>query len=251
MVRKAGAILAALTLAACGGPPPEAPSPAGGAVVPRHWDQACNATRARPTTMRVSELFDTVGLGGRLAHIGVKPLPLAPPWPIYDFITRYDARGRPVASGTWDATVDSTLAGALEEELRGRVRPLAGLLEPTGFRSQVVFARRVTFDLAGPVECLPHLVHEEGKRATGLPEDVTTWGGRGYVAPGDTRTALVKIHVDPTGAVSALEDMAGSPEALARVRTVIARLRFEPALSNGVPVPGTLLQGFRFRTPGG
>jgi len=201
--------------------------------------------------VRVSELFDTVGLGDRLGRIGVKPLPLAPPWPLYDFIVRYDARGRPVASGTWDATVDSTLAAVLEAELRGRIRPLSGLLEPTGFRSQVVFARRVTFDLAGPVECLPHLVHEEGKRATGLPDDVTTWGGRGSVRPDDTRQAMVRIHVDATGAVRTMEDVAGSPEALARVRTVIPLLRFEPALSNGVPVPGVLLQGFRFRTPAG
>jgi len=219
--------------------------------VPRHWDQVCTPSRERPTTVRIAELFDTAGLGGTLARIGVKPLPLAPPWPTYDFITRYDARGRPVASGTWDATVDPELARGLEAELKARIRTLPGLLEATGFRSQVIFARRVTFDVAGPVTCIPHMVHEEGQRPTGLPEGVNPWGGSSRLRPGDLHNAVVRIHVDAKGKVVEVEDVAGETETLARVRALIPLLHFEPALSNGVAVEGVLLQGFYFRQPSG
>lgn len=225
----------------------ESPAPTGGGLVPRHWDQVCNTSRRKPSALRVSELFDTAGLGRTLAEIGIKPLPLAPPWPLYDFITRYDGAGRPVASGTWDATVDSTVAAALEAELKARVRPLGALLEPAGFRSQIVFARRVTFDVAGPVECMPHMVHRPGERALGLPDNVTTWSGSLFVREGDTTTAVVRIHVERDGSVLRVESVRGAPSALERARDVIRRLTFEPALNNGVPVRGVMHQAFRFR----
>lgn len=239
-----------VTLSACRGPGPEGPTPSAG-LVRRHWDQACSTALSRTTTLRVSELFDTAGLGRTLAGIRLEPLPLTPPWPVYEFITRYDRRGRPVASGTWDATVDTAVARRLEAELKGRVLPLSGLLEPSGFRARVLFARRNTFHLAGPAECLPHMVHVAGMPPTGLPEGVTTWGGGAHVRPGDRRTAAVRIHVSPAGGVTRVDSVAGSSEALARVRALIPGLSFEPALTNGVAVPGVLEQSFFLPAPSG
>lgn len=236
--------------AACGrrhGPPPE---PARSVVVPRHFDQVCDAPRGPTPAVRIDELFDTLGLGRRLAEVGVRPLPLAPPWPLFEFITRYAADGSVAASGAWDATVDTEVATALERELTARIRSLPGLLAPTGFRSQVVYARRISFEVRSPVVCMPHMVHRPGERALGLPEDVGTWGGRARVPEGDASTAVVRIHVAADGTVSRVEDLEGHASALARAHEVIARLRFEPALENGVPVEGSLVQTFRFRTRG-
>lgn len=231
--------------AACARAAPPAPAPPAGEVVPRHWDQVCDATRTRAGGLVVSELFDTVGLASVLGR-AVQPRPLTPPWPLYDFIVRYDARGAAVASGTWDATVDSAVASSLEHELRSRIRALPGLLEPTGFRAQAVFGRRTTFGLAGPVECIPHMVHLPGERPAGLPAHVRTWGGSTYVAEGDTTTAVVRIHVAADGRVARVEAVRGSPVVVDRTRAVVARLRFDAALRNGVPVAGELLQAFRF-----
>ena len=246
-MRWAGVLWTMLAVAGCSSTPPAVPEPTGAALVPRHWDQVCNESRRKPTAVRISELFDTAGLGATLAEIGIKPLPLAPPWPLYDFITRYDASGRPLVAGTWDATTDPAVTSALEGELKARVRPLGGLLEPTGFRSRIVFARRVTFDVAGPVECMPHMVHRSGERPLGLPDHVTTWGGSVFVREGDTTTAVVRIHVERDGSVFRVEEVGGAPRTLERTRDVIRRLSFEPALSNGVPVRGVLVQAFRFR----
>ncbi|MEX2466450.1 MAG: energy transducer TonB [Gemmatimonadota bacterium] len=219
--------------------------------MPRHEDQVCSTNARPPAAMRISELFDTAGLAATLSDAVVPPHPMTPPWPHYDFIIRYDTRGAPVASGTWDTTVEPPLAHALEAELRRRILPLPGLLEPTGFRTRVVFAPRITFDLAGPVECMPHIRHLPGERALGLPPAVTTWTGRAYVREDDPDAAVVRIHVGPDGRVTRIDAVRGGPAPVAEARRVIPLLRFDPALHNGVPVGGQLVQSFRFRWSGG
>lgn len=236
---------------ACSSQParPPAPPVAPGHLTARHFDQSCRSVGRPPAVVDVDELFDTTGLGRVLAEVGIKPLPLAPPWPLYSFVSHYDQWGRPVAMGTWDATVDDSIAVRLEGVLRERVRAIpGGLLEGAGFRSQVVFARRISFDLAPPVECMPHMYHAENQPPLGLPTGVATEGGGGRrVRDGDTLTAIVRIVVGPDGRVNRIEDQAGSPQALRRAREVVGLLRFDPALRNGVPVEGTLVQTFRFR----
>jgi hypothetical protein len=224
--------------------PPAPPTPFDG-IVPRHEDQVCVANDARGA-VRVSELFDTTGLTPVLRQWEARPRPAAPPWPHLDFITRYDASGAPVASGTWDFAVDTTSAARVQSELESRIRAVPGLLEAGGFRTRVVFAHRIAIDVVGPVDCLPHIHHLPGQRATGLPSNVSTWGGSTYVREGDTLTAVVRIHVGRTGAVTRVEPLRGHDSALARARDVIHALRFDPALRNGVPVEGALMQAFRF-----
>lgn len=241
--------LVAVAAAGCRAVPAGAPEPPRDVVVPRHWDQVCRTEPRDPTPVRVGELFDTAGLSDRLAGLAPHPFPTAPPWPAFEFISRYDASGRPVASGVWESTLSSDATHALEGELRSRVRPLPRLLEPAGFRSVVTFRRPVTFEISGPVECIPHMVHRPGERPTGLPEDVATWGGRARVREGDTTTAVVRLRVDRAGRLVAVDSLDGSYQAIRRAREVAGRLRFDPALRNGVPVPGALLQVFAPRRP--
>jgi hypothetical protein len=223
---------------------PPAPTAPNEGIFPRHEDQVCVANDAR-TAVRVSELFDTTGLVPAL-ELDALPRPASPPWPHLDFITRYDASGTPVASAAWDFAVDTTSAARVQSELQSRIRPVPGLLEPGAFRTRVVFAHQTTIDVVGPVDCMPHIHHLPGQRASGLPPNVSTWGGSTFVRDGDTVTAVVRIHVERTGAVTRVEPLRGHDSALARAREVIHALRFDPALRNGVPVEGALMQAFRF-----
>jgi hypothetical protein len=166
---------------------------------------------------------------------------------LYDFVVRYDAGGRPVAMGTWDGTVDPDVARSLEEMMRRRVRLLPPLLEAAEYRAQVVFARRVSVRLAAPAECMPHLGHPANGRPYGLAPDVTTWGAVSFRGRGDDRTAIVRIRIGRDGAVLGVDSLRGGSDMVARARAQVALLRFDPALRNGVPVEGELIQGFRFR----
>lgn len=251
MLKRSGLVWAVawVLFGGCGRPPAPPPEPPRGDVVPRHWDQVCTDGPAVPRTVRLGELLDTVGLADSLAHRGVHPLPLVRPWPLYSFIARFDARGRPVAMGTWEATVDSAIALALEEEIQRRVRRLPPLLEASGFRIRVRYARTIDVGIAEPVECMPHMVHRVGEPPTGLPDGVRTWGGSSFVREGDANTAAVRIHVGADGKVTAVDSVRGLSETIRRTREVVGLLSFDPALSNGVPVPGLLLQAFRFNRP--
>lgn len=225
--------------------PPPPPAPSG--IQHRHFDQVCSSPEKVPTDLRLEELFDTTGLSEELARVGVQPLPLVPPWPIYEFITRYGADGRPVDMGTWEATVDSAVAAGLEDSLRARVRRLPRLLQASSYRTRVTFARRVTIALARPVTCMPHMAHPPGGRPYGLERNVTTWGAMGRSRSVDDRTAIVRITVAPDGRVVSVEGLSGAPGMVDRARAQVAHLRFDPALRNGLPVEGALVQGFRFR----
>ena len=213
----------------------------------RHFDQVCHPSGRAPTEVRLAEVLDTAGLVAEVRRVGVQPLPLTPPWPLYDFVILYGADGRPSAMGTWDATVEPRVAASLEEAMRRRVRSLPRLLETTGYRTQVVFAPRVSVQLAAPSECMPHMAHPPGGRPYGLAQDVTTWGAAGYRGRGDDRAAVVRIRVGRDGAVVAVDSLGGDADMVARARAQVALLRFDPALRNGVPVEGELVQGFRFR----
>lgn len=241
--------LVAVSAVGCRTAPSRPPEPPRDVVVPRHWDQVCSAEPRDPTPVRLDELFDTAGLATRLAELAPHPFPSAPPWPAFEFITRYGADGRPLASGTWEATVAHEVASALESELQGRVRRLPRLLEPVGFRVVVAFRRPISVGLAGPVACIPHMVHRPGERPLGLPENVATWGGRTRITEGDTITAVVRLNLDATGRLTVVDSLDGSSQAIRRAREVSARLRFDPALRNGVPVAGELIQTFASRRP--
>jgi hypothetical protein len=232
----------------CAHAPPPPPPPASPANIHgRHFDQVCHAEGRPPTEIRLAEIVDTAGLVADVSRVGVQPLPLAPPWPLYDFVVRYGADGRPEAVGTWDATVDEPTAAALEAILRRRTRTLPPLLEPAAYRTQVRFARRVTVELQAPSECIPHLAHPDGGPPYGMQPGVTSWGAAAYRARADEYSAIVRIRVADDGAVLGVDSLAGNADIMARTRAQVARLRFDPALRNGLAVEGELIQGFSFR----
>lgn len=226
-------------------------------MVRRHFDQACRIDSQSRPPIPASEIFDTLGLAARLAAVEDRPLPLdarsdAVRWHTLDFITRYARSGRPSTSGVWTTTLDSADAVVAGSILTARIRPLPGLLRSEGFRTVVVFAPRPTLEVAAPVVCLPHIVHEEGQRPTGLPTDVSTWrefrsSGRSARSPGQ---ATLRIALDRRGVVVALDSVAGGSAAVAAARNVVRGLRFDPALRNGEPVLGELVQSFAFRRDG-
>lgn len=234
---------------ACGGPPPAA-SPsllAPGHITARHPDQVCRDRGRPPAEVGLGDILDTDGLIDELGTIDPDARRRAPPWPLFEYVVHYDRWGRPVAHGPWDDTMGGETASALEGAFTRRVRPIpGGLLEGAGYRVRAVFGVRIDVDLAPPVECLPHVFHRDDMRPVGLPAGVRTQGGRRWIPEGDTLTAQIRITVGADGSVRAVEALAGWPSAVERARAAIARMTFEPALRNGVPVEGTLEQSFTF-----
>ena len=228
------ALLCLTLVAACGGPPSPAPvAPPLQDIVRRHWDQACRDSRADPGVLQVSELFDTVGLGGELDAKGLLPPTRVRQNPSLDFVTRYRADGSISAMGAFDFSVDTAQAIELEAVLRSRARRTPRLLENTGFRSRLTLTPMPRLAVMPPVVCLPHMVHRDGEPPPGLPDSVRTWVGRTSVRPGDDSTTEVSIEIGANGEVGAIEKRRGSDRAFAEARKIIHDSRFDPALMNG------------------
>lgn len=241
-----GAMVLAVA-AACGGPPPPpAPSPQSDLLVRRHWDQVCAPSQSpTPSTIRVEEAFDTAGVLSvvasperRIDREGVEWL---------DYLVHYDRDGRPTVHGTWGFAGDTASATRLGGLLGRRVQRLpGGLLEATSLRARLTLHPRPVLAVDRDIECLPHMVHRPDARPVGLPEGVVSQGGIAWIPEGDTVTATVRLHLDATGSVRQVELRKGSPQAYEKTVEVVRLLRFDPALLNGLPVPGILVQSFRF-----
>lgn len=248
-------VIAVPALSACGHLA-RTPAPPLTTLVRRDYDQVCRIDFRKRPFLRASEIFDTMGLGGQLASLHVPPLPPDPQtgirhWQTLDFITRYLRNGRPGPMGVWQTTLDSTGAARVRRILRRRARRLPALLEPTGFRTVVRFTPRPTVATAAAVTCLPHMMHGRNQPPHGLPRNVTTWMGRSWFRSGRMPggwgpTATVRIHLDAAGRVTAVDSVAGDSLSVARARTVVATLRFYPALENGEGRAVAFLQSFTF-----
>lgn len=249
LVRSLGSrvlLCATVALSACGHLA-RTPTPPEGTLVRRDYDQVCRIDLSRWPLFRASEIFDTVGLSAQLASLHMPPLsPDAQTnirrWQTLDFITRYLRDGRPGAMGVWQTTLDSTEAARVQRILRSRVRPVPSLLEPTGFRTVVRFTPRPTVVTAPAVTCLPHMVHGRNQPPSGLPKGVST--AMGFSTPGPT--AVVRIHLDAAGRVTAVDSVYGDGTLVARARAIVAALRFYPALVNGEGRAVAFLQSFTF-----
>lgn len=251
VVMAATIVTIAAVLISCGGPPEAAPpSPPTGSLtlMPRHHDQVCRTAGRAPTDLSFGEIFDTLGLRDAARTIG-RDVPTTNPRrpPYLDFIVHYDRAGSPVATGVWSYSVPDSVAEPLAIALRSRVRTLSsGLLSEASYRAQIAYRVPISLDLVAPAECMPHIRHTENLRPTGLPDGIRTQGGTRWIPDGDTLTAVVRITVGPEGSVREIEDVRGSPSALARTREVVPLLEFDPPLRNGRPVEGVLLQSFSF-----
>jgi len=246
-----------VTLAACGGHPAPPPSPQPSrTLVRRDYDQVCRVDRRKKPVLGVSEIFDTTGLGSQLARVAARPLPAdsesgSERWRTLDFITRYGRDGDPGPMGVWQTDLDSTAARRVEAILDERVRRLPPLLEPTGFRTVVVFSPHPAAATAPAVVCLPHMRHARYQRPPGLPTDVSTWLESNDFRPrwspyGGDPTATVRIHLDREGRVTAVDSLAGDSTSVEKTRAIIAALHFYPALRNGEGVPTEFVQSFAF-----
>ena len=123
-------------------------------IVRRHWDQACRDSRADPGVLQVSELFDTVGLGGELEARGLRPPTRVGQNPSLDFVARYRADGSISAMGAFDFSLDTAQAIELEAVLRSRALRVPRLLEkknlssntPRGVCTYLLVVTRLTVD---------------------------------------------------------------------------------------------------------
>jgi hypothetical protein len=154
--------------------------------------------------------------------------------------------------GVWETTLDSVAARHVDGILRARVRSLAGLLESEGFRTIIVFSARPSIEVGTAVVCLPHVKHERDMRPPGLPVEVATWLESGGFRPragglSGREVATLRIHLNKEGVVTALDSLSGDSVAMAASRDIISRLSFDPALRNGEPVLGEIVQSFGFR----
>ena len=255
LVRPVGvpALAFAVSLAACGtappAPVPAPPSPAPAALLHYpHWDQVCREARASVDPSRVSEVFDTVGLGEAVSAVSTSGTPSGAGRPSVDFVTHYRADGRVEVSGLWAATIDSASATAVATLLSRRVKPLGPLLGRTSFRSHLELRPTPRLELRPAIDCLPHIGHEEGKPPTGLPAGVRLTQGRS-MRPGQDASSEVRVSLAPSGEVTAVERRGGYDRTFRRAEAVIRGLHFDPPLSNGLPVEGSVVQTVTFDQP--
>ena len=240
---------AAVLWAACASPPP--PAPPGsfqrgfGDIVRRHWDQPCRERWDVSTFVTVDEIFDTVGLGVELTAPGRSFVTVDARPPTLDFVTRYRTDGSVSASGVWDSAFDSLSTAELTEVLRRRTRVLTRLLEPEGFHTELTLEPAVRVEVRPPIDCSPHLVHEEGQPPTGLPEGVRTWVGRLYGNAPESQVSVM-VHLDAEGRVTDVVMEQGSDATFAAAVDIVRGLRFDPAARNGEAVDARLRLSFDF-----
>lgn len=246
-----------LALVACRSAAPSPPAPeALGDLVRRHYDQVCRVDVGSSRVVTVSEVFDTVGLEAALGDLGARPLAADPRseeagWGGIDFVIRYGSDGKPQAMGRWEASLDSATTFDVEAILSGRVRPLPGLLAPEGFRAVVELSARPTVRMEPAVVCLPHIRHGDGERPEGLPEGVVATRVRTGYRPRrsgaqDPHVAVVRVHLDRSGAVTTVEGLSGAALRIEGARDVVSRLSFDPGLRNGEGIPSEIVLRFRF-----
>jgi hypothetical protein len=252
-VRIAGVAVVVLAVG-CGGspePPPPAPPPPATPmpdIVRRHWDQVCRPSVVVPTHIRVTELFDTLGLGAQLTERGLRPqVRKGQEWRA-DFISRYGLDGSLTASGVWSSTVDEEHELAIEEVLRTRAKAFpARLIHPEGFRVRLTLAPWPRLTVAPPVDCMPHMVHTEGKPPIGLPDSVRTWVGRSRVSEGDNSMVSVRLLINQFGEMTEVQHLSGTESSFDEVRPILDALEWDPPLRNGEAVREWLELTFRFR----
>ena len=153
--------------------------------------------------------------------------------------------------GRWEASLDSATTIEVEAILIGRVRRLPGLLAPEGFRAVAELSAQPTVRMEPAVVCLPHIRHGDEDRPEGLPEGVSATRIRTRYRPRrsgvqDPQVAVVRVHLDRSGAVATVEALSGAAHRIDGARDVVSRLSFDPGLRNGEGVPSEIVISFRF-----
>lgn len=240
------ALLGIVASVACGvpaaAPAPEPSLP----LVARHWDQVCLPARGEPSPVFVHELVDTAVLSRELKDAGV----FGEVTGALDIMVAVRRDGRISGTLAWSSTLPAGREEPVGRALSASLRPLEGLLADTDFRVRVQPSAEEFVELRPPLECMPHLVHEADSPPIGLPDTVRIDFGRDRVRPGRP-AAAIRLSIDPDGRLVSVDSVAGPGEMVQAVRAFVGRLRFDPALRNGRPVFGTILQTYHFLGSGG
>ncbi len=248
-VARSLATLALGVVAACSSPPPPPPTPVPtpAVLIARpHWDQVCREARAVTQPVRVHEIFDTIGLGVAVRGVLDRLSVTAGREATLDFVSHYHANGRLQVAGLWDSTLDSLAAARISDLLHDRVRELGGFLTDASFRSQLHFGPTPRLELGPAIDCIPHITHEDGRPPTGLPGNVKLTAGAARIRLGSDAVSELEISLDARGAVTGVERRAGYERTFREAEEIVRGLGYGPALSNGRPVAGSLIQTVDF-----
>lgn len=131
------------------------------------------------------------------------------------------------------------------EAIRRHLRPQDRFLARTYVRLRLGGPPGYEVELLPALECLPHIQHEDHQPPTFL-EGAQVQSGVPRMGDADERTVGVTLHLSAHGTLQEIEFVRGRENLLPRVKDALAETRFDPALMNGEPVPGSLTMTFRF-----
>lgn len=241
----------ALASVACAGSGPDAPStpaPADGAsseVMRPHWDQVCAPDREPLLLRTLDEVIAHADPAGLVE--GLLPSPVEDdeaPW--VELAVSYQAGGQLQRAHLLDHNVHEVVArevkGAVTPHVRSRVRVLA----TTHLRIRATREPEPGLELLPALRCLPHVAHED-------EDPPITLGGASVVGGAMNRRVSdgprisVRLRISGFGALEEVHVLGGNRELLPWVNESLVPVRFDPALLNGMAVPGELSLTFDFR----
>lgn len=229
-------------------PEPEIPAPEREPELPLlrpHWDQVCGERRTPLVLDGPGEVVDTTALADELTDLAS-----APAWedadPFVEVAVSYDRSGAIRRTYVQQQNVGREQAQTVLDRLTERLSPQDRLLEPIDLRVRTNLALRAQLELLPAIECMPHVSHERGQPPRFL--------GGARVVPGricgtwrdPERCIAARLHISPRGQVEEIEPLNGNASLVEAVRESVAETKFDPALVNREPVPGTLELVFRF-----
>ena len=212
-----------------------------------HWDQVCAPDR-EPVLLRtldeVIAVADPAGVVG-----GLLPAPEEDgegSWPWVDVAVSYRAGGALHAAHLLDHNVDEATARKVEGALVPRIRTRARVLATTHLRLRATRAPEPELQLLPALRCLPHVAHEDEDPPLTLG-GASVVGGQMVRRVRDGSLIAVGLGISADGALEEVRFLGGNRELLPWVHESLAPVRFDPALLNGMAVPGELSLIFDFR----
>lgn len=228
-------------------------SPPGRLLQP-HSDQVCFVDPGEISSLLISEVLDTAGLRRELeevrasdAGVGADATVRSPD--SISYVLQYDRDGRPGSVTAWPSRSALGAGHDVTRIVGARVRPLGPLLHPESVRFVVHISSPPELHVVSPIECLPHLAHEPGQRPSGLPPDVSIESSGRWLPrrrSSASGMAVIRVRIDESGKLLGMEGLSGDGASRRAAREIIGQLTFGPALRNGEPIPGVLVQRFTF-----
>lgn len=188
---------------------------------------------------RVADLIPDRGFRERLASLPYESV-ADDEDPLVDLALRFDLTGEATVFGIVRSTVPDSVALATAALVRDAVERIPPPIEPVRIRLRAVPGTKKV-ELLRPVRCMPHVIHDKGEKLNRLSDNIRMAGGHMWGASRNPGGIVVRVDIDPTGEILAVEFIDGHSEFTERAEAAIREsLKFDPALLNGEPVSGSL-----------